>query len=752
MTNLSVPPQGEIQQAEEYAYPLLDVLFESKRLIIATILAFIVIGSLYAFLARPKYLADIVVQIEDSPEGAISKGVLGDVSSLFDVQSTGADETLIMQSRLVVTTAVEDLKLYIDAKPHYFPVIGFWISKFHTDRGQGLSRPGLLGFGGYAWGDESIEMDTFDVPQVYESDKFKLTILPGNRFEITGSDLDDAVEGTIGTEETFPTEAGSMRVKVANVHANPGTTFVVYRYSKLDTIQQLQNDLIIQQSDKQSNVIAASLQDEDPLKITKIMNEIGEQYVHQNVQRKAAQAAQSLSFLNKQLPSLKEQLQQAEERYTKFRNEHGTIDLSQEALLALQEMSQNQAQIVALRAKREDLLQRYTLEHPNVLGVDQQIQVLQQQDAKIAGQIKGLPDLQQDAVRLMLDVNVDTQLYTTLLNSSQELQLVEAGATGNVRLVDKALIPEVPSKPRKALVIALAALVGVFFAISIAILRDLLFGGINDASEIERHTSLNVFASIALSKHALKVERTSFGKTGGSRLLAVAAPNDPAIEAMRSLRTALQFAMLDAPNNLVLFAGPTPAVGKSFVASNMASLISMANKRVLLIDGDIRRGCLHELFGLPRHQGLTDVISGSIRFPDAVHKDVAENLDLLTTGFLPPNPSEVLMSSTLTDILRIARETYDFVIVDTAPVLAATDTELLARHAGTVLLVARAGASKVGEIMESVKRLQQVGARVPGVLLNGVNPNRGRYGYGSKYGGYRYLAYNYAPGKNVKGK
>lgn len=752
MTNLSVPPQGEIQQSEEYSYPLLDVLFESKRLIIATIVSFIVAGSLYAFLAKPKYQADIVVQIEDTPQGAISKGVLGDVSSLFDVQSTGADESLIMQSRLVVTTAVQDLKLYIDAKPHYFPVLGYWISKFHTDRGHGLSRPGLMGFGGYAWGDESIDVDTFDVPQVYESDKFKITILPGNRFLVDGSDLDDPVEGSVGKEENYSTAAGNMRVKVRSVHANPGTTFVVYRYSKLDTIQQLQNNLIIQQSDKQSNVISASLEGEDPLQVTKIMNEIGEQYVRQNVQRKAAQAAQSLSFLNKQLPNLKDQLQQAEERYTKFRNEHGTIDLSQEAQLALQELSQNQAQIVALEAKREDLLEHYTLEHPSVLGVDQQIQVLQQQDAKIAGQIKGLPNLQQDAVRLMLDVNVDTQLYTTLLNSSQELQLVEAGATGNVRLVDKALVPEVPSKPRKALVIAMTALGGVFCAISLAILRDLLFGGINDAGEIERHTGLNVFASIALSRNALKVGRESGGKVGDSGLLAVAAPNDPAIEAMRSLRTALQFAMLDAPSNLVLFAGPTPGVGKSFVASNMASLISNANKRVLLIDGDIRKGRMHEVFGVSREKGFTDVIAGSISFPDAIHRNVGVNLDLLTTGLLPPNPSEVLMSNKLAEVLGLAKEIYDFVIVDSAPVLAATDTELLARHAGTVLLVTRASVSKVGEIMESVKRLQQVGARVPGVLLNGVNPNRGRYGYGSKYGGYRYLAYNYEPGNNAKEK
>jgi len=741
----------EAQQADEYSYPLLDVILSSKRTIATIIALFLLLGIAYAFLARPKYEGDIVVQIEDTPQGAISKGVMGDVSSLFDMESTGADETLILQSRLVVTSAVDDLKLYIDAQPHYFPIIGFWISKFHTDRGHGLSSPGFLGFGGYAWGDESIDIDKFDVPQVYESDRFKVTTLANNRYEITGSDLDDPVQGQIGIEKQFQTAAGPMTVNIKSVHANPGTTFVVYRYSRLDTIQQLQTNLIVQQSDKQSNVIAASLEDQDPVKVTQIMNDIGDQYVAQNVQRKAAQAAQSLKFLNKQLPDLKQQLEVAEERYTKFRNDHGTIDLSAEAQISLQELSQNQAQIVELQAKRSDLLQHLTAQHPSVLGVDQQILVLQQRDSQVSEQIKGLPSLQQDVVRLMLDVNVDTQLYTSLLNSAQEMQLVEAGATGNVRVVDRALYPEVPTKPRKLLVIAIAAFAGLFFSICYVILRDMLFGGVTDASELEKHTGLSVFASIAIAKDVSRMERGA-AASGLPKVLAVTSPNDVAVEAMRSLRTAMQFALLDAKNNIVLFAGPTPGVGKSFVASNMATLVGMASKRTLIIDGDIRKGRLHEVYSVPRENGLTDVIAGERTLETAIHKNVSKNLDLLTTGTLPPNPAEVLTSGALSEVFSRVASLYDVVILDTAPVLAATDAELLARQAGAVLLVTRAGLTKVGEVLESVKRLNRVGAHLPGLLINGVNPNRGKYGYGSKYGGYRYSAYRYEPAKGGEPK
>ncbi|REG45617.1 tyrosine-protein kinase Etk/Wzc [Paraburkholderia sp. BL6669N2] len=738
MNTPSLKSQRDQEVVEEYSYPLLDVLLDHKRVVASVFVLFLLIGVAYAFLARPQYEADILVQVEDSPQNTVSKGVLGDVSSLFDVQSTGQDETQIIQSRRVVTAAVDKVKLYIDAQPRYFPLIGFWTAKYRSDRALGLSNPGVFGVGGFAWGDERIDVDVFDVPQVDEDDKFKLTILQKGVYQLDGSDLDAPVVGVVGKEEVFQTAVGTIRLKVANVHANPGTRFNLYRHSRLDTIQQLQNQLIVQQTDKQSNVMSVSLTDTNPEKITEIVNEIGQQYVFQNAQRKAAQAAQSLEFLNQQLPELKRNLELSEQRYTDFRNRHGTIDLSQEALLALQQSSQDEAQIVEFEAKRSDLLQRYASNHPSVIGLGKQIETLQQDQKRILAKILTLPNLQQDAVRLQLDVNIDTQLYASLQNSAQELQLVQAGATGNVRVVDHALVPEVPVKPRKALVVAIVAVLGFLCSIAVAILHDLWFGGITSAAEIEQHTGLHVYASVFQSNNETAAEKERRLGT-----LADCHPNDVAVEALRSLRTALQFALLDAKNNLVLITGPAPSVGKSFVASNLAGLLATGNKKVLLIDADIRNGRLHAIYGKERERGLTEVITGSARFEDALHRDVSKGLDLLTTGILPPNPSEVLDSPRITELLERLKSGYDLIVFDTAPVLAAADAELLSRHVGTVLLVARAGFSKIGEIAEATRRLRQVPAHVAGVVLNGVNASRGRYRYGSKYGGYRYYAYEY---------
>ncbi|WP_321781995.1 polysaccharide biosynthesis tyrosine autokinase [Paraburkholderia sp. J94] len=741
------PLKGQRDQdvVEEYSYPLLDVLFDHKRMVALVFSLFLLAGVAYAFLAKPQYQADILVQVEDSPQGTLSKGVLGDVSSLFDVQSTGADETQIIQSRRVVAAAVDKVKLYIDATPRYFPVIGFWIAKYRTSHSLGMSAPGLLGFGGFAWGNEDIQINRFDVPQVYEDDKFKLTLLEGGKYTFDGGDLDEPVVGTIGKEEVIRTDAGPIRLLVESVRANPGTRFNLYRHSYLDTIQNLQTSVIVQQSDKQSNVMSVSLTDTNPGKITQIVNAIGDEYVLQNAQRKAAQAAQSLSFLNQQLPVLQKKLEKSEQRFTDFRNQHGTIDLSQEALLALQQSSQDEAQIVELQAKRSDLLQRFASDHPSVVGIGKQIDTLQADQKRILGKISTLPNLQQEAVRLQLEVNIDTQLYASLQNSAQELQLVQAGATGNVRVVDRALEPEVAVKPRKALVIAIAALLGLLCAIASAILSDLWFGGINSAHEIEQHTGLHVYASVFQS-------RNEFVHGPGDKpgTLADLYPNDVAVETLRSLRTALQFALLDAKNNLVLITGPAPSIGKSFVASNLAALIAAGSRKVLLVDGDIRNGRLHGVYGTERERGLSEVIAGSAQLEEVIRRDVSKNLDLLTTGILPPNPSEVLDSPRTAELLKHLNTAYDIVIFDTAPVLAAADAEMLSRYAGTVLIVARAGLTKIGEIVETVRRLRQVPAHVAGVVLNAVSTTRGRYRYGSKYGGYRYYAYDYAKDRDKR--
>ncbi|WP_416806661.1 polysaccharide biosynthesis tyrosine autokinase [Burkholderia pseudomallei] len=718
---------------------VLDILIEGRWLIAAIALGVFTVGVAYAVFSKPVYQADILIQVEDSPDTSAAKSLLGDVSSLFDVKSSAAAETQILASRLVVSRAVDNLKLFIDAKPKRFPVIGHWLAR----RSEGLSDPGLAGFGGYAWGQERIDVATFDVPRAMEGDTFELTMLDARRYRLDGGDLERGAVGVVGRLERIAAKGGPIALRVDAFAAKPGATFVLVRHSRLRTIEALQDNLDVQERVKQSDVVVASLRDTDPDLVSRALNEIGRQYIAQNIQRKSAEAAQSLEFLNGQLPTLKQQLTDSEARLTKLRDEHGSVDLTEEAKLVLAQSADAKTRLLELQQKRRELLSRFMPKHPSVVAIDQQIAALDGYRGTAEQQIKRLPALQQQFVRLMLDVKVNTDLYTALLNNMQQLQLVRAGKVGNVRLVDTAAVPEVPVKPKKALVALASLLLGVLAGCGTAVGRSMLFHGISDPNEIERRLGLSVYATVPRSDRQRALTERAKRKARALSLLCVAHPDEPAVESLRSLRTALQFAMLDAKNNVVVIAGPAPGVGKSFVSANLAAVLTMAGKRVLLIDGDIRKGHLNDYLGLARGKGFSELIAGSAQPDDVLHRDVIAGLDFISTGAMPKNPAELLLNARVSTLIDTFSQRYDAVVIDSPPVLAVADTGILAATAGTAFLVTLAGSTKLGEIAESAKRLAQNGVRLSGVVFNGINPRLGQYGYGSKYGGYRYVAYEY---------
>ncbi|MGO4154108.1 polysaccharide biosynthesis tyrosine autokinase [Cupriavidus sp. YAF13] len=728
------PPEDEIDLVH-----YLDVLLASRWLIASIAGVVLALGVAYAFLARPVYQADILVQVEDNPASA--KSLLGDVSSLFDVKAEATAEIEIIRSRMVVGKAVDNLQLYISARPNYFPFVGAWIAS----RAKGLSEPGLLGIGGYAWAKESINVDLFDVPESLEGERFNLVALGNGRYRLEQSSLDKPLEGRVGELLREHQNVGHISLLVTDLKAKPGIAFNLVRASRLQTLERLQDQLKIAEKGKQSGIIGASLDGTNPALTARILNDIGEEYVAQNIKRKAAEAEKSLVFLGDLLPQLKTELERAEVKYNEMRNKRNTFNLTEEGKAFLQESVTSETSLLELKQKRTELLTRFTVTHPSIQALDQQIATLNTKVAAMAARMKTFPAVEQDTLRLMRDVQVNNDLYVGLLNNMQQLKLVKAGKVGNVRLLDNAPIPEEPIKPKKSLTIALAALLGLLVGVIAAFVRNALYGGITDSQDIEQHTGLSVYATVPLSMAQSALTEEIRQRKRGKFLLADRNPNEPSIESLRSLRTALQFAMLDADNNRVLLTGPTPGVGKSFISANLSVVMATGGKRVLLVDADMRKGHLNQYFGKDRTNGLSDVLIGKVGFDQAVHRSVFENLDFLSTGGIPPNPAELLLNERMVKLLQEVSEQYDLVLIDTPPVLAVSDTAILAARCGTVFLVTRFEKTTIGEVTESAKQLRQANADVNGVVFNGLDPNAYRYGYGSKYGRYRYAYYGYAP-------
>jgi tyrosine-protein kinase Etk/Wzc len=442
--------------------------------------------------------------------------------------------------------------------------------------------------------------------------------------------------------------------------------------------------------------------------------------------------------LETQLPLLKANLDSAEGAFNKYQLKKGTVDLSAETQALLERAVDLEKTMSELELRRTELRQRFTDDHPNLVALQQKLDRLRAERGAMNHRMKGLPEQELDSARLTRDVKVATELYFLLLNKAQELRVVKSGTIGNVRILDSAVLPYEPARPKKLPVLAVSVLFGLAGGMALAFARKALDQGVDDPEQIEAATGLSIYASVPHSdKQAELMARRR--RSQPIPVLAAADPNDLSVESLRSLRTSLQFALLEAENNIITIGGPSPGIGKSFLSVNLAFVLAASGKRVLLIDADLRRGRLHRYFGGERDPGISDVVSGALPLGDALRPG-GENLDFLATGRLPPNPSEVVGSQRFESLLRDLAAKYDLVIVDTPPILAVTDTSLIGRFAGVNLLALRAGQHPMREITLALKRLAYAGVRVHGAVLNDVSAAGGKYGKSSYHYQYEYKA------------
>jgi tyrosine-protein kinase Etk/Wzc len=293
--------------------------------------------------------------------------------------------------------------------------------------------------------------------------------------------------------------------------------------------------------------------------------------------------------------------------------------------------------------------------------------------------------------------------------------------------------------PNKPLVLALAAMLGLGLGAGMVFVRKAMDRAADDPDEIEASTGIPVYVTIPHSSKQGSVTRAARRHPGNRLpLLSSIDAGDAAVESLRVLRTSLQVELATAKNNIIAVGGPSPGVGKTFVCVNLADVLASAGQRVLLVDGDLRRGTVHRYFGLDRGPGISEALSGDMVLTAALRSTSVPNLDVLTTGKTPRNPAELLAGTRFQIFLEGLSKRYDLVVVDTPPVLAVADAALIASQAGLNLLVLKAGRHPLGEIALAVKRIEQGGGEVSGIVVNDVRYVTGRYGRDGQYQRYEY--------------
>jgi len=711
------------------------VVFDSRRLVCAVALGTFALGAFYGALNQPMYRADALVQIGTQTSSSSDTEALGRLSAIFDSKvKAGADtEMELIRSRLVVGETVRLLHLEVAAHPRYFPLIGRWIARLGSGGWSGSELP--FGLRRFAWGDEVIEVSAFDVPRSAIGRQFLVKAGKDKSFELIAPDGIVLGQGTVGKQLTTPYGNGEVRVLVAELDAPAGCEFILTANSAQAAILALQNALSISERKAQSGMIGIALEGADPLRVADIVNTVAQEYLAQDLARRSSEAEHSLLFLESQLPKLREELQHAEEQYNAFRNSKGTIDLSTESRLLLQQVVDLDTAMRSLTQQRDDVAQHYQPGYPTLTGINAKIARLQQDRDALSRRVATLPDTEQTALRLMRDVRVDTELYTSLLNSAQQLRVIKAGNVGNVRIVDRAMTPERAVKPNWRVLLSLSAVLGIVLGIAAAFLRRAMIGGVERSVEIERALGIPVCAVVPHSERQVRLQDDIRRRHPGVHVLAARSPCDVAVEGVRSLRTALQSISATPRNNVIMITSSTPGAGKSFLSANLAAVQAAGGKRVLLIDADMRMGNMHASFAPSAGPGLRELLNGDA-FDDVVRRDVMDGVDLISRGGDSLNPADILMSGRLSELIHAVSMRYDCVVIDTPPVLAVTDATLIGRQAGTTLFVVRHGRHSVAEVHEALSRLQKGGVSVSGVLFTDVPADRSTYGsgYGTSYG------------------
>lgn len=712
---------------------LLGTLLDHKWLIAGVTGAFMVAGVAYALLATPVYQANALIQVEAKKNDPLG---FSDIGSMLGKESPSATEIELIKSRTNIGAAIDNLQLDIEVEPNYFPLIGEFIARRFTPSAENNVASPLLGMNSFAWGGEQLKLAQLELPKELLGEELSLVTGEAGGFSLFDEDNNLLIKGQVGQSYN----QNGISIQVEALKANPGTTFSVTRYPRLTTILRYQKVLDVSERGKESGMIGIALESEEPDVAINTLNEIARLYVQQNIERTSAEAAQSLGFLKDQIPQVRKDLEKAENALNQFQIRSKSIDISLEAKAILDQIVALDTSISTLKLQQAEMDRKFTPQHPAYRALMGQLAELTGKQQRLAKQVEGLPTTQQELLSLTRDLKVSTEIYTQLLNKSQELDVMRAGAVGNVRLIDTADVDlRNPVKPKKALIVLIATLLGAFLAIGYVLFRKALNRGVQNPDDIEK-LGLPVYASIPFSS-LQKVEDEKSPGGRGTRitpLLASSHPTDLAIEGLRSLRTSLHFAMLEANNNRLMISGPSPKVGKSFVSANLAAVIAQSGQRVLLVDVDMRKGYIHKMFGIPVENGLSDLLAKRCDLETATHKTDIENLDVIGRGQVPPNPSELLMHKNFSEFLDQISAKYDQVILDTPPFLAVTDAAIVGRQSGTNLIVTRFELNPAREVELTMRRFAQNGIELKGAIFNGVEKRASaKYGYGA-YGYYNY--------------
>ena len=773
MSNLNNMQEDEIDLKEVF-----KTILKYKIQIILITYIFTMGAGIFAYLKPNIYTTSIVLELEEKNKSAGSANADFMMEALSGSSGSGvANEIEVMKSRLILQKSFDKL----DLNTNYFANNKFKKIEYYKN------SPFVVDF---SFLDDFLNARNFVLTPIDEN-SFNLQLKKPSIYsldsmlkalDIKSYTISDTFSYNQNHKfnELIQTEHFSLIIK--KVFDLKYKTYNFSHMNNMDVFDKYKEKISVSQISKSASILNVSLEDTNPNRIKDILSSIYDTYTNEDIQRKTEEAKLTLDFIDVQLESINKRLNISATNLESFKEKNKLVELSGQAIKSTERLSEYEGQLEELKtelnvllslksyvasnsnllgmsitsvnlidpkiatlvsklqdetARKSTLLIDYTPAHPELVKVSQKIrnikknivvtinnniaqfknrkQSLENIIRKYDKSINTLPKQERELSKLTRLFSVDEKIYSYLLEKKAESAILQSSTISNTRLLDEGIVSNEPVKPKRKLIVMVGFILGFILSIFYAFIREFFNNTISNSDDIEKLSSIPIYGIIPDYK----------GKKAKKLV----------DEAYRSIRTNLQFLPNHEKSNVIAITSSVSGEGKTTTSSNLAKIIAKANKSVVVLDLDLRKSSLHLDFNIPNTIGISSYLSGQNTLEEITNFVEEDNVSVLTTGSLPPNPSELILSDKMKELIDILKAKYDYVIFDTPPVGLVTDAMILINYADISFLVIKAFYTRK-EFVKNLDRLSKEHKNNTfGLILNGVEiGEKYGYGYGSNYG------------------
>lgn len=731
-TTIKQEPVYISNQVEEYNIDLktvLNIIKHSYKLIAILVIICLACGIHYAETLSPVYQSTAMIQINNGGGSALAAGGnLGGLAGLISPQTSSANvEVVLLKSPYVLAKVVREMGMDISVSPKDPGFIARHFALFQSPSG-------------------TAKISLLSVPNVLLAKPLTLVVQKNSQYELLTKNGKKILEGRVGRLASTTYLSQPFQIQVNTLIAKSGEKFTVVKQPIPDVVDGLANSLDIRNASDvegaETGILKLSYTSGNPAQAQLLLNNILIAAKEKNLKEKSQETEKTLQFISQQLPLSKNNLKTSEEKLNKYGIKSGVFNPKDDAEMMSQSLDTLQQTLENLQYKKMILLQNFTSLHPLVIAVTQkENEIISEINVKKT-QLQKLPKITEKMTDLESNAKIQAEIYTALAQNAERLEMIKASALSDIHILSWASYPVSSIPIKKANIIFFATVFAFMFSFAIIFIRHVLSPFIGDPDVVERALGIIVSAIVPYSqnqqKYLKKAKQDSLYAKNKSFLLAHENPHDIAVEGLRNLRTTIQMALLEAKDKIITITGCSPSIGKSFVSANLAVLVSQLDKRVLLIDSDIRLGKLSQTFGKLKTPGLSTFLKNEAGLESIIQSVIPGKLDFIASGLYPENPSELLSQKTFGDLIETVKKNYDLVIIDTPPILAVTDPTLILQYSSINFMVLGVGKDQLKEVKHAKNMLEKGCVKLSGLIFNHTKQQKAGFGYNYGYANYHY--------------